>query len=758
MAPRPAPPSSVSPVLAVLAILAASLPLAAQAQRPASLATAPFRVDVGLGLARVDGRLLGVGPHYKVGFAAGGIEFVPAFGNGAPHDLPLRWRAVEVARGSDPVALRVVEPAAGERTVEYHRGAVVERYELRADGVEQSFVFDTLPPGDGDLVVRGELTTALAIEPGREGGDAGEGLRLRAPGIGSFGLGEVTGVDARGRRCRGSLRADGGGLELRLPAAFVADAALPLVLDPLIGTGFALETASSDDRIVDVAYEPTTNTAAVVWEHPFSATDHDVYLQRIDYENGPVGSIVYIESSTSNAQLPSVAAVRAVAAFVVSWQVGTSVFARAVDAATGATGAVLTVTTNGQRADVGGLLHPTARRAACVWQSLSSYSIVGSILSLNGLTLSLATGPNIVLAGSSTAPYTWPRISKTAGTGCRGGCDLGVEYLHHHWAVVGQREWSTDTDLRVAVLDWNAAAITSYALDATLADHELGDVDGDGQDFVVAWHQRVTSTDDDLLTMSFSYVTGSSSISTTSPVRALGRVVGRRERRAAVGWLGQSCLIGCMREPSAGLYAPYLATVSLDGCEVCDGLVPLGMTANAQAADVQLAMATKWSTPVGNDGGRALVVGAQLDPNLANAGQVTAWYTTTSDGLEQRLGGTCGDFAGTSGTTCALLGNSAFRVWLRDGTPNATAWLVLSPSLTALGCGACRLAPDPFEGFVLGAALDATGRGAVALPLPSASALQGCSFYTQWLVPNATNPACATYGVDFSAYRRTTIQ
>ena len=108
--------------------------------------------------------LHGGGPDYRVQSEDGVVIFTPALG-GAVQSQPLAFRFESVRRGGK--TLIVAEPAAPSRAgkiVSYaHKGGVRERYEVRADGVHQTFVFDALPPGRGDLIVRGRITTGLPV-------------------------------------------------------------------------------------------------------------------------------------------------------------------------------------------------------------------------------------------------------------------------------------------------------------------------------------------------------------------------------------------------------------------------------------------------------------------------------------------------------------------------------------------------------------------------------------------------------------------
>ena len=178
----------------LLAIALAGAPVAGQepgpASSPAGVIAGSFGVDV------VDGRTMAMGPDYKARFEPGSVTFTPALGMHAPENLPLAWTFVCAERGgaaleADPTA----EPKIDDLTVAYSRGAaIVERYGVALEGVEQSFVFYALPPGSGDLVVHLALRSEL---PG-ELIDTGRGGALfHLPGVGGVSVGVVTGIEMR---------------------------------------------------------------------------------------------------------------------------------------------------------------------------------------------------------------------------------------------------------------------------------------------------------------------------------------------------------------------------------------------------------------------------------------------------------------------------------------------------------------------------------------------------------------------------------
>src|SRR5687767_5343560 len=140
----------------------------AQGRAPADAIGPPgFAMDHVHGVVHdVDGAPWLIGRDYKARVADGALEFTPALGSRAPHNLPLTFRLQTIVRGGEIVHAVTATTSAPAQAVEaqavtFARGSVLERYECRPEGVEQSFVFAERPAGSGDLVVRGTITTTL---------------------------------------------------------------------------------------------------------------------------------------------------------------------------------------------------------------------------------------------------------------------------------------------------------------------------------------------------------------------------------------------------------------------------------------------------------------------------------------------------------------------------------------------------------------------------------------------------------------------
>jgi hypothetical protein len=137
-----------------------------------------------------DGTLWARGASFKASFGREGASFVPCLGAAAPRNFPVGFRLASVRAGDAELAFDAhVEPTRSGELVSFDRGSLVERYTLRPEGIEQSFVFEE-PLGAGELVLRIALATELGVE------QRGEGLEL-ANDLARIGYGRATVIDAR---------------------------------------------------------------------------------------------------------------------------------------------------------------------------------------------------------------------------------------------------------------------------------------------------------------------------------------------------------------------------------------------------------------------------------------------------------------------------------------------------------------------------------------------------------------------------------
>lgn len=678
----------------------------------------------GCGLQIVEGdRLLGVGPDYNAWFGREGISFSPALGKQAAHDLPLAFTTTVVGRGGELLPVAAASRAHAEKTVSYRRGSLVETYEVRPEGVKQSFVFHTLPQGGGDLVVRGAVTTDL--QPGAAAGDA---MTWSLPGVGGVSIAGVLGIDGAGRQVRGSLAVCDGGVEFRLPATFVDSAVLPLVLDPLIGASVNLGGAF-DDRSPDLAWDATSGRWLAVWQRIFSGTNADIRGQFFDTNGALIGSFFAIESNTATyAYEAAVANINGANAFVVAYGYGGDVFARGVIAATGALTAEIGVATGsdnqGNVALGSEAMDFAGGEALAVWRNLTTSSIQCRPIAHNGVALVLGTTLTVDAGSLTNAPavsrsggepgrllITWPRI--TPG-------DI--------YGRVWQRGNTLLTPATLLVDETRPCSAPA--------------TDGDGTNWVLAYSRReATGTRNDVLAMpvryaSFGAITGTAEIIADDPLDD--------ESGSSVGWLGNSALVAWMDEVGTGSYDTYVRSVDPFGCTNCEGTYSLGVTA-ADERDARVY--TKFSS--GGFGSRdaALVWGALV----SGVGDVLFQQWRAQHGAYTSLGGGCGS-GGQALASCATNPNSSFRVRLRSGRGSTTVWGIISFDRNDYVCSPCTLIADPFSGAVWSQASNSFGDVSLNLPIPTGSG--GVQFYLQYV---SLQPSCAL-GIETSSAIRVGIE
>ncbi|MBL8750339.1 MAG: hypothetical protein JNK78_14340 [Planctomycetes bacterium] len=231
-----------------------------------------------------------VGRDYKVGFADG-VQFVPYIGRTDGPAPSWRWRTKSARVGELELATAASRFSHGEWRAEYDLGGVVEAYDVRPEGVEQTFVLRDRPRSTGDLVIRGAVDSVLRAQQ-----SDGAWSFVDERGTERVRYGAATAVDAFGNRRAMSTTFVDGGLELRLDGAWLAGAAFPVVVDPLV----AAVTVANGQPVGDVvvAHDPlgTKNLwfANVRW----AGNDADVLLYRSD-EDGHNGVLVFSDVSAS---------------------------------------------------------------------------------------------------------------------------------------------------------------------------------------------------------------------------------------------------------------------------------------------------------------------------------------------------------------------------------------------------------------------------------------------------------------------------
>lgn len=427
---------------------------AAQSPSPAKPAAAATNVtgipqvapDLGSELlvdTTAEGDIWVAGASYKACFGPTKVQFLPFLGSDLPSNQPLELTLESVRLAGTPLTLWDTAPRLNHNSVDYERGACRESYHISTDGIEQVFTFATLPQR-GDLSFSIRVTTPLA------GQTTSDGLRF-AHERGYVRYTTAVAIDGKGRRLSLPTHLDGNQIHFAVPAAFVAEASLPLVVDPVIGTIY--EGPSLPYQIIgkDLAYDASANEWQVVWSYPFSQSDFDLRAQRFDGNWTPLASNFAIDLTGDSWSSPSIANLAFYDKFLVvaHKQVGSSsrIAGRITQAGSntpstaqfeiegpGATG---NLGRPASHPDVGGdpsLSPPTYWTVVYQIDNGNNHDIYARQVTEAGVLRNSA--PTAIAA--TNLEEIQPRISKSNGRGSIGSQAWGIVYNHNFWQIRGR--------------------------------------------------------------------------------------------------------------------------------------------------------------------------------------------------------------------------------------------------------------------------------------------------------------------------------
>ena len=402
------------------------------------------------------------GATFKASFGQSGASFVPFFGSKASKNYPVGFHVASAMAGNQalPVDAEVAAQRAND-TIRFERGGLVESYEIGLASIEQSFTFASLPKSEAlelHLTIDSELASSIETDGIRFGNE-----------LGYVNYGRATVVDAHGRKQTIQTTLGESELVLRVPADFIAAAALPITIDPVI-TVFAIDHTSTDDYLPDVAYDPTTGHYLTVEEETFSASDHDVYTLMTD-TNGTVVSTGYADSTTTYWADPRVANNANSSQFMVVAAAGLGATIEIDGRQTGASAVSYgsTLTING--AESGAKLKPDIGGDPSF--SPPSYYLVTWERVFNAvdhdiharLVTPAATnvGSTILIDNSSNTYDAQPRISKANGQ---------APFATSDWTIVWSHQFSTtDHDIYASRVRWDGlVTATTFSVDSSTAD------------------------------------------------------------------------------------------------------------------------------------------------------------------------------------------------------------------------------------------------------------------------------------------------
>ena len=698
--------------IALVAVLL--FPVLASGQE--GVARTAFGVHTDQGVVR------GLGADYGATFTAAGIEFTPVLGARAERPATVAWQLRDVRRGG-AVAFRrdrdVAPEVAGNQIHYHHAAGLTEVYEVRAEGVEQSFVLQERPAGAGDLVVRGAIRTELSLASA-----TADGVRFALPSGDGVAFGAVTGIDAHGRRNQGALRMVGRDLELVLPAAFVDAAAYPLVLDPLLGTVTSIgDVAGEADRRPSVAFDEASNRFLVVWNVQYAASSWEVRGQFTNAAGVPQSTpplTISAAGVSTTVDRCCVASVRGVGRFVVAMRalgVVSSLHVRSISATLGTMSTItplitsasedVTMATVGGDSRVGGTntlvgyvslnLSNGARLPKTTMLTVAAAGTFTTVLAANALTPNGIISPEIAVARHGGLLGQW-LAAWTDQTGSGAMRKVNARVI----GVAG-----THCGPIINVEQTNSGAETCSEVACATRDGALG---------MVTWTYSLGSTRSVHGRVVVALGTCGSMTSNVGSLVVLAAGTGLRDRSAvdfaadkfALAFRERTAVGGTARVVVLGLDLNYGTPAGAE--HYPDGWLPV---------DADPTITAKWSG--GSTADDALVAWSD---DAAIRGHR---FEATGAGLITAMGGGCGysslvsDYHTYSGTP--TLGTT-FTVDLASPTFPVLA-LIVGFTQVPFACGPCTVVPS--------ADLLMSPTNPTVVAVPNNPTLIGADFYTQWL-------------------------
>ena len=229
--------------------------------------------------------LWAAGPNFKASFHDGFV-FHPAVGADR-EGRPMRWTTESIAVGSSPLGAGLGVPTRWHDAwrYEYRHPGFTEAYDVRADGVEQTFVVHERPLQAGDLVVTGRFETRLRARPLPSPAHAPLTFHDE-DGCESARYGAAFVVDALGNRLPLTTAFDGERVQLSVPAGWLQSATFPITIDPLTS---ALAIAYGDTTALEVGreHESTSSNVMVFYTMRYARSDWDsfAFLCDNDFRN-----------------------------------------------------------------------------------------------------------------------------------------------------------------------------------------------------------------------------------------------------------------------------------------------------------------------------------------------------------------------------------------------------------------------------------------------------------------------------------------
>ncbi len=208
------------------------------------------------------------GHGYKASASADRFTYSPVVGNRPDASVHLRVRSVRRGQDSLPLAEDAAVHDSGSQ-IELDRGTMVEAYAYELDSIEQTFRFDELS-GSGDLAVTMDLETSLAVSEGPNG-------LVFSNAAAQVSYSSAFVFDATGVRIPIETTWSPDSITLTVPAGYLAEATLPVTIDPVLSS-FVFGGGTADDSRPAAAFDQDLTQYVVVFQDYVSSQDTDLYF------------------------------------------------------------------------------------------------------------------------------------------------------------------------------------------------------------------------------------------------------------------------------------------------------------------------------------------------------------------------------------------------------------------------------------------------------------------------------------------------
>lgn len=695
----------------------------------------PFGVPT---LAETHGQLRASGRLYEATFQGGRMEYLPELGMAAPTNQPFSFAFESARRGSAVVhdnASREAQ-AYGLTASVSRPGSIREQYEVRRDGLKQSFVFGQELGSNGDLVVRGRIETPLPF-----GGETAEGgLSFVHPEWGGIELGEVVGFDANGAKVIGSMTFDGEMLEMSLPASFVDQAAWPITVDPLVGTVLNASVDGFDARKPDAS---TNNAGQVLltFHRQFSLASAAVRAQRLNANGTTNGGILFIQSINYSTNA-AVGYNRQTGNWLVAYENRASnlldqsdiravsvlpdgTISNSADVALGAA--------NQHSPDVASDGRGTDNECVIVWAEDLAGLRAAQVTALSTTPLSFGT-VNVTANGTDTNPAISQNCGNTT-TRCMVAFERGSQ-VRATWVTI------------------NASARGSSVVVASNASNP--DCDGDGNSAIVVYQQleNGSATSHDIYARCYNL----STLAASGPGVGLDTNLGSDEIEPAIAWLGPNAVVvySDQAQPSPFNYDLFGVTIDTELCTRCSSYFGAGRSSSGRQH--KPCVTSRLAANPGAGSQTSMFFWLEQEASTGFNGDIYGRRFTAlgSGGSKGTIANGCGLGGSLSSPSSVSLGTDlVLNVTGADPGASAGFLLLREPGTGLFNCGICQAV---IPAAVLNAPSVVGGNFSFTIPIPCDITLNGGRFDWQGAVLGTSQSPCTLLpSGGFSNVYRTTI-